>query len=265
MAIRATPSTYPQLGVPRCPAASGCVPATVVRRGRWFAKFHDTEPERRDPLHVVAERPVIVTMSAETLDPPLLFVEIAADFAVAAVAIVHGLLIEERRMQDRGDEDAAGRQPWPDHCEVGNVHQQRQGDDRVVLAIDPVAQVALFERDTGIPGAANLNEPRTSVDRQHVGTALLKPLSEPSSAAPEVEHTLAGDVGKMPIEKVIEPVDVGHRRVRLGGLVPRGHVIGHVTARYSRLWRRGGCVSSGHRERLARVEFRTSETLRVHR
>lgn len=121
-----------------------------------------------------------------------------------------------------------------DAREVGNVHENHQRDHRVEGALDAIGrEVDVPEVDAGMLRPGDVEQGATAVDPDDVGASRVQLGGEPPVPAPEIEDPLAGDVAEVPVEEVVEPVDLRLSDVRLGDRVPVRQVVVHV-ARVSR-------------------------------
>lgn len=215
-----------------CESQSGRDLASPSLVDLWFGfeEFDQSESARREPSDVRAERSVVVPVAAEVLDPPRLFIEVAAHLAVSADLVVDGLLQEERRVQDRRHQDAARPDREPQLGEVGEVHQDHLRDDDVVLGHVFVAKVDVLERDLWMELAGDLEKCVAPVDADDIGAFGVQLGGVPAVAAAEVENALAGNITDVTVEEFVEPVDLALFYVRGCGAVPSDEIIGTVTA-----------------------------------
>ncbi len=106
---------------------------------------------------------------------------------------------------------------------LGNVVVRRSGEPEVYAeTADLHERFAPGNPDWGHPP---LEEAIAAVDTEDVGTAPVKFIGEPAVATTEIKNALAGNVAEVPVEKLVEPVNLRLLGVLARNLVPCRQVI----------------------------------------
>lgn len=150
-----------------CRAVTGCW-------RRWFNELGYGEAMRGEEIDVPAERPVIVPVSAERLDPTLLGLEVARypTVALSGGGVFYRGVVEERGMSERDHQPAGGSQTFGNvaeqRIEVRRVHQDHKRDDPIEAPGDDVSWETLGEVGRNVLGRRVL----ASGDGQELGASV---------------------------------------------------------------------------------------------